>query len=915
MIALQGSWSSAKGDVIRPTLHELAAIENRGARLWFHEEEFSRAPQLRAEPHHVVILQLEGGDRKGKPIRNTIPYRFTRTASYTFCIPKDEPHIRSIELRRDGGKGSGVEVQVPHGAGCKTRTIAAGLYQLHVEHDGSRIGAAGEKAFISVPSAQTSFPLCSDLNQNFSNDARVLFAAPDGSYVGQDFNTGKVVTKATLGGDASAVWVICHDQSGNYQVYWPTAFGPPSIFVAKAPPNSDTAIYALSEDTGSTPTNFQLTDLGNGQFTLAALFGGTPYPIVLGSDGALHWATSGTPTTFTIVLKYYFDGIAAQPLQPGETALYQACNYDVSATGTWVFNTNIADFAPFKFTTLGISLDNTVASAKPGPQTIATLYANPNLSGASQVIAADTPCLNGTALGSNAASSLKIEPARQFVARTGACEYCNLSGVDLSNLDLTGGSFKGSTFTGANLTSTNFQSAILDSAKLRSYSSEGGPTILNGTDFLGAHLQCTDFQDSDLRAAFFVSGGTPPVLPVITKDFSCRLQLQYATLKLATFPLTDWRYFILNGAAITDASGQVLSSSGNPLDLSKAQLSGTTGLTQVDLTSANIAGANFTGTNLTGAILHKATTIDPVSGANSPVLFTKAILNNATLDYAILDNAQFNNASLSKANLRRVSLKNALLQGANISFSNLDGANMCAAKLNQSPDQNVSASLQGAFLRNVNLSQADLTGASLASADFYSSAPSSAATCNPASCGFSSSCASAVSARFNNTDFSGAYVAGVDFSNSFPQSVDFTGATLSGSNFTDANLTQDITTGKRTDFTDTFLQGTIFTNATVTGANFTGAVVDLTTASGQTIHEQLNPAAHVAFPAYTPSPGSTPGCVQFTTNRKTVLPQTDSSNICPNSGSGPCTTAQWQAIAPPTPPVCTVDFNWLFVTY
>ena len=103
----QVSLSSAKGDVARPTLHELAAIEARGGpRLWYHEEEFGRHARLRAEPDQVVILHLESARPGRKPIHNTIPYRFAETARYTFCVPKDEPHIRSIELRREGDRKS-----------------------------------------------------------------------------------------------------------------------------------------------------------------------------------------------------------------------------------------------------------------------------------------------------------------------------------------------------------------------------------------------------------------------------------------------------------------------------------------------------------------------------------------------------------------------------------------------------------------------------------------------------------------------------------------------------------------------------------------------------------------------------------------------------------------------------------------
>jgi hypothetical protein len=43
---------------------------------------------------------------------------------------------------------------------------------------------------------------------------------------------------------------------------------PPTFFASAGPPNPDTSIYGNS----NAPTEFKLTDLGNGQFTLAAVF-------------------------------------------------------------------------------------------------------------------------------------------------------------------------------------------------------------------------------------------------------------------------------------------------------------------------------------------------------------------------------------------------------------------------------------------------------------------------------------------------------------------------------------------------------------------------------------------------------------------------------------------------------------------
>jgi len=152
--------------------------------LWYHEAELTATPGLRSQPHQVVILQLVPGAKARKAIHHTIPYLFAKEATFNFCVPKEAPHIRAFELVREGAHG--VVVHVHRGAPCKTRTIAAGLYQLRVDHDGMNIVAAGKKAFIHVPrfkgaarvgstpedsqlgSTLSSFPACDGNNLNFS---------------------------------------------------------------------------------------------------------------------------------------------------------------------------------------------------------------------------------------------------------------------------------------------------------------------------------------------------------------------------------------------------------------------------------------------------------------------------------------------------------------------------------------------------------------------------------------------------------------------------------------------------------------------------------------------------------------------------------------------------------------------------
>ena len=132
-----------------PGAQAQALTGTTGERLWYHEAEFAVTPGLRAQPHQVVILHLAPGTKARKPRRHTIPYLFAEEATFNFCVPTEDPHIRALELVREDSHS--VVVHVPRGAPCKTRTIAAGRYQLRVDHDGTGIPAAGKKAFVHVP--------------------------------------------------------------------------------------------------------------------------------------------------------------------------------------------------------------------------------------------------------------------------------------------------------------------------------------------------------------------------------------------------------------------------------------------------------------------------------------------------------------------------------------------------------------------------------------------------------------------------------------------------------------------------------------------------------------------------------------------------------------------------------------------
>ena len=101
---------------------------------------------------------------------------------------------------------------------------------------------------------------------------------------------------------------------------------------------------------------------------------------------------------------------------------------------------------------------------------------------------------------------MQLGATTQYLASTGDCPGCDLTGADLSNQDLSGVNFTGTILTGANLTGTNLTSADLTGARL--FAAQLNDAVfskatLTNADLLDSRLRCTDFSDTDLRTARF----------------------------------------------------------------------------------------------------------------------------------------------------------------------------------------------------------------------------------------------------------------------------------------------------------------------------------------------------------------------------------------------------------------------------
>ncbi len=363
--------------------------------------------------------------------------------------------------------------------------------------------------------------------------------------------------------------------------------------------------------------------------------------------------------------------------------------------------------------------------------------------------------------------------------------------------------------------------------------------------------------------------------PTITAANGCRLLVRAATLNLATFPLSYWRYMDLSGATIEGVAGATLSTKAAPLDLSGALLSG------VDFSTAIMDGANL------GCFPSKPgqTAACPSSGT-TPVC---AVLQGTKLNYTSLKGA---------------CLRSANLQGADLSYANLDGADLGSADL-QALTYGAPATLTGAFLRDVTLTSANLTGVIANYANFYSS---------------ESGTASASGATMTGSKWNNAYLANVDLANAVLQSTEWNQAVLLGATFDSADLSKNTTAGEITDFSGAYLQGTDFDNAQVTDANFTSSYWDV--AGNVTLNIELQ-RGNLEFTGYWNDPGAAE-CVQAI-YPTTTFPITSGSNTCPDGSLGPC-DAVWEkpqtpidqatpavAVDPALPGNCSVtDILWTF---
>ena len=190
------------------------------------------------------------------------------------------------------------------------------------------------------------------------------------------------------------------------------------------------------------------------------------------------------------------------PLQEGEVALFDECHFQGNM---WVFGGNNARNVlqrTFHTNLPDLKLDDNIASIRLGPLTTATLYSENFFQGVSQRVIGDQACLDGSIIGSNTASSLKIGgSAIDVLISSNSCVGCKLPGVNLSskdlrNVDLRQADLRNATLSGAKLRKAKFNEALLSGSETNLNYAE-----LRQADFTGAKLNHASLEGADLRQA------------------------------------------------------------------------------------------------------------------------------------------------------------------------------------------------------------------------------------------------------------------------------------------------------------------------------------------------------------------------------------------------------------------------------
>ncbi len=799
---------------------------------FYYEQDFVTNPTLTALPEQPVILTLAAG---GGTVQHKVRYRLA-AGTYNFCLASD-PALVSMTVSDSVGD---TKASLQPGA-CSPTALIPDTFTIMLVHDSAKISGDSRIMFVQFAPFDVSvlnpdgtpkggyWAIQPDPSEDPTGGARQgrFRASPQQPLVPGDPRLGMPLQAdwTSLQFDAAALFrldqptLLLNDYPVDVvPIFWTLDFFTNAILFANSsnPPVPSVLNQLIVDNRGNS-----LIRIGVENLFLSPV---------------LHWSflTADSFTYFRPVFSFspppkhflgrvLFRYLPASKQLPapvpaeGEVVVYQGCNFTGNAT---VFSLDTPSLTALS--SADTTIDKSAASIKLGPNTQVALYSDPEYAGVSQLIQADTSCLDGLPIG-RGVSSLQVRPFVPNVSISSACTNCKLAGANLANVDMTG-----SILTGTDLSATVLTNTVLNASNLTHVN-------LSGASVSAVQMDNAILTGSDLTG---ISLNSPKSMNTINLDsvigFAGTSQ-QNVVLNNASLRDIDFNFTNLVGAKMhgADLSGAELTSaqlSGSATDLSNAMFHNAdmqstafdnANLTQANLNGGDLGSATFKGSNLTNAVFDNADLTGVAFVANN----SSAILTGATFQGANLGAAFYSNNQLQQANLNKAVFDNSNIVAFSLSGIDFSGASMRGTDFTQVNSFNgvkfIGTNLSGAKFAPQGLAGADLTnallvGAHLSGVDLRRAASISGITLDEA-------------LGLNGADLSGIVLNGASLRLINLSGTKLYGAQLNHANLESANLSGAFLSkppsgaGTAASLSGAFMRNVNLSQAQLTGANLTNA--------------------------------------------------------------------------------------------
>jgi uncharacterized protein YjbI with pentapeptide repeats len=764
-----------------------------------HFQEHENSADNPAYPEDVLVMHFEShgkaaddklpDGKAGSSVTNTLHYTVPTDGKYELCIEKDDPYVTKVQWF-DGQDQKTAEIIPP--TECETVDIKAGSYRMVIHHDGKQVesleGELGRHGFVSSPPPASlgNRSARSALNHKTIKYNWVDLGA-DNSYWAIKGHNGRFLSRESShwSGDFYPIKVNASD-AGHSELFSTSTDANGNLLlhayaqenhslltwrsVSYTSSGSETGTYTMGSSetadsfyTAATGANApSYLHAGNYQFRYGV--NSTPgggsavdHCMTIGAHDYLEMAVGGCSSSseqiFTVAFRYYPDGTQIDPLEEGEVAIFDRCDYEGHA---FVFAANTPDFSALDGSDFFIN--NIASSIKLGPDTTANLYADDSYKGRHSLVISDVPCLDRDHVGDNTTSSLTVSISRKLLVSSNSCTWCNLRGAQLSRANLSKANLSHSflddavldhaTLTGANLSHASVKNANLDEARLGPYLADSYATPrpagcvetdhhwytcppvftnLKNANFSGAQLYRADLTMADASSSTFDNAHLSRA--TLTGTAFNGASMKNADLSRAHLYIYNHRSSNLPQDCINKPTCPSQVPRLDDADLTGANLTDTislsTDLTRTNFTNAtmnhtNLARSAFTCTNFTGVDMDLVYYASGAKFLNTDTcrvkidLFSTAKFHPSTWKAFDLTGATIRGTNGS--NLEGTDLSGIDFKGAMMSRVHLEGANLSDADFRC--DGEDCTDLTGAYLQGANLQRAKFDHAQILGADF-----------------------------------------------------------------------------------------------------------------------------------------------------------------------------------------------------